>query len=86
MTEVEYDYLETKVLGNNNIVFKLEDGTQVIVTVDIARAGKRKKPDGTDDYHFEFRNNVKIKPASKKFKVKRPIANPNKNAVKGYTR
>jgi hypothetical protein len=86
LTEVEYDYIDTKVVGNNSVVFKLEDGTQVVVTVDIARAGKRKKPDGTDDYHFEFRNNVKVKPANKKFKVKLPIPNPNKNGGKGYTR
>ncbi len=86
LTEVEYDYLDTKIVGNNSVVFKLEDGTQVIVKVDITRAGKRIKSDGNPDYHFEFANNVKIKPATKKFKVKLRNPNPKKDSAKGYTR
>lgn len=86
MTEVEYDHLEAEVVGKNKVAFKLEDGTEVIVYVDIARAGKRIKPDGKPDYHVEFANRIKIKTANKKFKVRKRALRKQKNgSAKGYT-
>lgn len=69
MGQVEFKYLESKVVGNDCIVFRLEDGTQAVVRVDIMRAGNRINEKGEVDYHFEFNNSVKIIPADKKFKV-----------------
>ena len=72
MGQVEFKYLESKVVGNDCIVFRLEDGTQAVVRVDIMRAGSRMNEKGATEYHFEFNNAVKIIPADKKFKIDVP--------------
>lgn len=73
MTEVEFNYLKAKIVGNDCVVFRLEDGAQVIVRVDITRAGSRvNEKTGQTDYNFEFHNQVKIVPAKRTFKVSLP--------------
>lgn len=77
MSEVEFNYLSSKAVGNDCIVFRLEDGTQVIVRIDIMRAGFRVNDKGNKDYHFEFNNPVKVVPSDKKFKATVPIQPAN---------
>jgi len=77
--EVEFTYLAAKVVGNDTVVFRLEDGAQVIVRVDINRAGFRINPStGSRDYNFEFNNTVKVVPHDKKFKALVPEQPPPK--------
>ncbi len=66
---IEFDIIEAKTVGNNSVVFRLEDGTQVIVRVEIGRCGKRLDENGEAQYHFDFQNQVKIIPKDKKFRV-----------------
>ncbi len=85
--EVEFTYLSAKTVGNDSIVFRLEDGAQVIVKVDIVRAGFRiNSATGKRDYNFEFNNTVKIIPHDKKFKAVVPEPQPSfsKKSNGGY--
>jgi hypothetical protein len=74
---VEFTYLSSKAVGNDTVVFRLEDGTQVLIRVDLMRAGFRVNPsNGQPEYHCEFNNTVKFVPCDKyrKFKAPVPIA------------
>lgn len=85
-SEVEFNYLASKVVGNDCVVFRLEDGTQVIVRVDIMRAGFRINEKGVKDYNFEFQNSVKVVPADKTFRVLMPIQPGGSGDPKKYTK
>ena len=73
MSDVEFTYLSTKAVGNDTVVFRLEDGAQLTVRVDLARAGSRVNDRGEIEYHFEFGHQVKVIPKDKKFKVRMPV-------------
>jgi len=78
--KVEFKMLDAKLVGNNTVVFKLEDGTSVKIRVHIGRAGVAtnfKNPDGTPHYNVSPVIQVQITPSSKKYylpksKVKTP--------------
>ncbi len=70
--KVEFKLLDAKLIGNDTVVFKLEDGTTVKIRVDIGRAAvatNYKNPDGTPRYMINPNIQIKIIPSSKKFYV-----------------
>jgi len=75
--------IEAKNVGTNTIVFMLEDGTKVLVKVEVGRCGKRLNEKGEAQYHLDFHNNVRFIPKNKKFKVQLPALNqkPKENYI-----
>jgi len=67
---VEFKWLDSKLVGNNSLIFRLEDGAEVIVKVEIMRAGVHMDEKGEPAYHLEFNNLCKVIPAKKTFKMK----------------
>ena len=67
---VEFRWLDSKSVGNNSIVFILEDGAKAIVRVEIVKAGVHIDEGGESVYHLEFTNLCKVIPAKKTFKIK----------------
>ncbi|MBA7480399.1 hypothetical protein ES707_15853 [subsurface metagenome] len=70
--QVEFKLLDSKLVGNNTVVFRLEDGTVVKIKVDIRRAGvaiKFKNPDGTPHYAIDTNLGIEVVPKSKKFYI-----------------
>lgn len=71
---VEFKWLDAKLVGNDTVVFHLENGTTVKVRVSLDRAGialNTKNPDGSDLYNFNANLQMTIVPAEKKFSVPR---------------
>lgn len=69
---VEFKWLEAKLMGSDTVVFRLEDGAMVKVRVDINRAGVAtnfKNPDGTPHYSIDAGLRIQIVPSSKKFTI-----------------
>ena len=69
---VEFKWLEAKPVGNDVVVFHLEDGTTVKVRVSLDRSGvalNMKNPDGSDLYNFNANLQMTIIPADKKFTI-----------------
>jgi hypothetical protein len=67
---IEFRMLDAKLLGNDTVVFRLEDDTRVKIKVGIARAGVAtsfKNPDGTPHYNIEPVIGISIIPSSKKY-------------------
>jgi hypothetical protein len=76
MTEsmVEFKWLDVKPVGNDTVIFRLENGTTVKVRVSLDRAGlalNMRNPDGSEVYNFNANMQVAIVPAEKKFSVPR---------------
>lgn len=74
MTEerIEFKWLEAKTVGNNTVVFRLEDGAMVKIRVDIDRAGvatNYTNPDGTPNYNIGASLHINVIPSSKKFSI-----------------
>ena len=70
--KIEFKMLEAKLIGGNTVNFRLEDGAQVRITVDIDRAGvalNYRNPDGTAHYNISISSKVIVTPADKKFTV-----------------
>jgi len=68
--KVEFKLLDAKCIGGNVVVFRLEDGTQVKVTVDLDRAGvsiNKMGPDGNPMYNFNFANKATVIPVTRKY-------------------
>ena len=71
-SQVEFKWLDSKLVGSDTVVFRLEDGTMVKVKVGINRAGVAidfKNPDGTPHYNVAADLRVQIIPKSKKFYI-----------------
>ena len=87
MSEVEFTYLSSKLAGSDTVVFRLEDGTEVLVRVDIMRAGFRINPsNGQRDYSFEFNNSVKVVPRDRKFRAQVPLQQGQSKKDGGYVK
>ena len=70
--QVEFKLLDSKLVGSNTVVFRLEDGTMVKIKVDINRAGiaiNFKNPDGTPHYAIDTNLGIHLIPKSKKFYI-----------------
>jgi len=70
--QVEFKWLEAKLVGSDTVVFRLEDGAMVKVRVGISRAGVAinfKNPDGTPHYAIDTNLRLQIIPKSKKFYI-----------------
>jgi len=66
--------LDAKLVGSNTVVFRLEDGAQVKVVVDIGRAGVATNftnPDGTPHYNIQTALRLEVTPAKKKYFIPR---------------
>ena len=71
---IEFKMLEAKLVGSNTVVFRLEDGAQVKIKVDIERAGVATNftnPDGTPHYNVGAGLRVQVVPAKKKYYIPR---------------
>jgi len=85
--DVEFKWLDAKLTGSDTVVFRLEDGAMVKITVDINRAGVAtnfKNPDGTPHYNIGAGLRVQIIPSSKKYyipKSKLRIPRPPKEST-----
>lgn len=72
--DFDFDMLEAEPIGNNTVVFRLSDGAQVKIRVDIDRAGianNYRNPDGTP--HYAVSTNLKLTfiPKDRKFTLSR---------------
>ena len=71
---VDFKMLEAKLVGSDTVVFRLEDGAQVKIKVDIARAGvatNLTSPDGTPHYNVNATLRVQVIPSKKKYSIPR---------------
>jgi len=75
MTEtdrIEFKLLDYECVGNDTVMFNLEDGTKVKVKVDLDRVGvatNYKNPDGTPHYMIKTSLKINVIPADKKFSL-----------------
>lgn len=70
--KVDFMWLESKCVGGDTVVFRLEDGAIVKVKVDIDRAGVAvnfTNPDGTPNYNIGTSVKISVIPANKKFSI-----------------
>ena len=70
--QVEFRWLDSKLVGSNTVVFRLEDGAMVKIKVDIRRAGVAinfKNRDGTPHYAIDTNLGIEVVPKSKKFYI-----------------
>ena len=70
--DIEFELLESKPVGSDTVVFRLEDGALVKIRVDIDRAGvaiNYKNPDGSPHYNIAVSNKIIIIPPSKKYRL-----------------
>jgi hypothetical protein len=70
--QVDFKWLDAKLVGSDTVVFRLEDGAMVKIKVDIGRAGVAinfKNPDGTPHYNVGAGLRIQIIPKSKKFSI-----------------
>ena len=66
--QVEFKMLDSKLVGNNTVVFRLEDGAMVKIRVDINRAGVAinfKNPDGTPHHAIDTNLVIEIVPKTR---------------------
>lgn len=72
--QVEFKLLDSKSVGSDTVVFRLEDGTMVKIRVEINRAGiatNFKNPDGTPHYAINAGLRIQVVPKSKRFYISR---------------
>jgi len=72
--KIEFKMLTAKLTGSDTVVFRLEDGAQVKIKVDIARAGVATNftnPDGTPHYNVNADLRVRVTPPKKKYSIPR---------------
>jgi len=70
--KIDFKILDYKLIGNDTVVFRLEDGAMVKVKVDLGRVGvatNLKNPDGTPHYSITPDIRIKFTPAEKKFSL-----------------
>ncbi len=70
--QVEFKWVDAKLIGSDTVAFRLEDGALVKVKVDINRAGVATtftNPDGSPHYNVAANIIVTTIPPDKKFKV-----------------
>ena len=75
--DIEFELLESKPVGSDTVVFRLEDGAIVKIRVDIDRAGvaiNYKNPDGSPHYNIAVSNKITIIPPNKRYRI--PRAHP----------
>ena len=84
---IEFKILETKLVGSDTVVFRLEDGAMVKIKVDIERAAvatNYKNPDGTQHYNIGTGLRIAVIPSEKKFYIPKsqlPKATPPKEST-----
>jgi len=69
---IEFKWLDAKLIGSDTVVFRLEDGAMVKIKVDIDRAGvalNLKNPDGSPHYNINASLKVSVVPSGKKFSI-----------------
>ena len=69
-SKIEFKRLNTKCIGTDTVVFRLEDGATVKVKMDLERAGiavDYKNPDGTPHYQIGPSVKVTVIPSEKSY-------------------
>jgi len=72
--KIEFKMLEAKLTGSDTVVFRLKDGAQVKIKVDIARAGvatNLTNPDGTPHYNVNATLRVQVIPPKGRYYIPR---------------
>ncbi|MEM3614552.1 MAG: hypothetical protein QXJ86_00910 [Nitrososphaerales archaeon] len=81
--EIEFELLESKPVGSDTVVFRLEDGAIVKIRVDIDRAGvavNYKNPDGSPHYNITVSNKIVIIPPTKRYRLPKEQIQPTQQA------
>lgn len=82
---IEFKWLDSKPVGSDTVVFKLEDGTMIKVKVYIDRVGvavNYKNPDGSPYYKADAAVRLTFVPAKRTFKIPRSKLNLPKQPPK----
>ena len=77
--DIEFELLESKPVGSDTVVFRLEDGAIVKIRVDIDRAGvaiNYKNPDGSPHYNIAVSNKIIIIPPNKRYRLPKEHIHP----------
>ena len=72
--QIEFKWLDVKLIGNDTVTFKLEDGATLKVRVDVDRAGVAlnfKNPDGSAHYNLNISPRITLIPPGKKYSLPR---------------
>jgi len=72
--KIEFKILDSKLIGSDTVVFRLEDNAMVKVRVMIDRAGVAvnfTNPDGSPNYNIAASLHIAVIPPSKKFSIPR---------------
>jgi len=89
--DIEFQLLESKPIGSDTVVFRLEDGALVKIRGDIDRAGvaiNYKNPDGSPHYNIAVSNKIIIIPPNKKYRLPKeqilPATQPKEGKSEPY--
>jgi hypothetical protein len=86
--KIEFKMLDSKLLGSDTVVFRLEDGAMVKIKVDIDRAGiaiNFRNPDGSPHYNINAGLKINVTPAEKKYQIPKsqlPPSAPKESKMK----
>ena len=82
---VEFRWLDSKPIGSDTVVFRLEDGATVKIKVDVDKAGvavNYTNPDGSPHYHVNTSLKVTVIPPKRRYYLPRskvaPVIAPKK--------
>jgi hypothetical protein len=79
--KIEFKFLDVKLVGNDTVTFRLEDGALVKIKVDVDRAGVAvnfTNPDGSSHYNINASLKVNVVPMKKNFYLPKPQFPPQK--------
>ena len=87
MSDIEFKLIESKLVGSDSVLFKLEDGHMVKVKVDIDRVGvalNYKNPDGSPHSNVSISSKITIVSPYKKYKLPKDdlsVKDPSSSSV-----
>ena len=87
MSDIEFKLIESKLVGSDSVIFKLEDGHMVKVKIDIDRVGvalNYKNPDGSPHYNVSISSKITIVSPDKKYKLPKDdlsVKDPSSSSV-----
>ena len=76
---VEFRWLDSKPIGSDTVVFRLEDGATVKIKVDVDKAGvavNYMNPDGSPHYHVNTSLKVTVIPPKRRYYIPRSQVAP----------
>jgi len=85
---VEFKWLDSKLVGSDTVIFRLEDGALVKIKVDVDRAGvavNYVNADGSPHYHIDTSLKVTVIPPKRKFYVPKsrlpPVSSKRRGSI-----